>query len=186
MPLAPQWRLSGTQHSPSVEKPLSTFYSVDCSQMRMCLRGPAEQCSVFPPPQRRRLRQERAYLPHQRVMCRALLAFVLLLRSASAEPGFDRNGPKRSGGNPAVSAGTVPGSVQARIVGGAPVTPFEHNWVLQWRGGGYSCGASLIDEQWAMTAAHCTQGNAASSMEVCSPHANTPHLRSWLPLGARP
>ena len=100
-------------------------------------------------------------------MRQALLAFVLLLGSASAEPGFDRYGPESSGGNPpADSVWTVPGSVQARIVGGAPVTPFEHNWVLQWRGGGYSCGASLIDEQWAMTAAHCTQGTAASSMEV--------------------
>ena len=115
-------------------------------------------------------------------MRQALLAFVLLLGSASAEPGFDRYGPESSGGNPpADSVWTVPGSVQARIVGGAPVTPFEHNWVLQWRGGGYSCGASLIDEQWAMTAAHCTQGSAASSMEVCRPHANAPPLRSRLP-----
>ena len=49
---------------------------------------------------------------------------------------------------------------------GAPVTPFEHNWVLGFRAGGYVCGASLIDEQWAITAAHCTQGTPAESMQV--------------------
>ena len=59
----------------------------------------------------------------------------------------------------------------SRCSAGAPVTPFEHNWVLQWEGvtrsgRTYSCGASLIDQQWAMTAAHCTEGIAASSMEV--------------------
>ena len=49
---------------------------------------------------------------------------------------------------------------------GAPVTPFEHNWVLAFRAGGYVCGAALIDEQWAMTAAHCTDGISASRMQV--------------------
>ena len=53
-----------------------------------------------------------------------------------------------------------------RCSAGGPVTPFEHNWVLLWRGGGYQCGASLIDEQWAMTAAHCTKGHDASVMQV--------------------
>ena len=102
-------------------------------------------------------------------MHRALLASALLLGSASAEPGFDdRDRPRSNGANPPAEWAGADSVQTARIVGGAPVTPFEHNWVLQWRGGGYSCGASLIDEQWAMTAAHCTQGNAASSMEVCS------------------
>ena len=49
---------------------------------------------------------------------------------------------------------------------GGPVTPNEHNWVLMWEGRDYMCGASLIDEQWAMTAAHCTEGIRASEMEV--------------------
>ena len=35
-----------------------------------------------------------------------------------------------------------------------------------WEGLGYMCGASLIDEQWAMIAAHCTDGVHASEMEV--------------------
>ena len=54
----------------------------------------------------------------------------------------------------------------ARCPAGDPVTPFEHNWILQWRGGGYFCGASLIDAEWAVTAAHCTEGIKASKMKV--------------------
>ena len=100
-------------------------------------------------------------------MHRALLASALLLGSASAEPGFDdRDRPRSNGANPPAEWAGADSVQTARIVGGAPVTPFEHNWVLQWRGGGYSCGASLIDEQWAMTAAHCTQGMDASDMQV--------------------
>ena len=53
-----------------------------------------------------------------------------------------------------------------RCSAGGPVTPFEHNWVLFFETGGYVCGASLINEQWAMTAAHCTEGIAASEMQV--------------------
>ena len=49
---------------------------------------------------------------------------------------------------------------------GGPVTPNEHNWVLMWEGRDYMCGASLIDEQWAMTAAHCTENIDASRMQV--------------------
>ena len=53
-----------------------------------------------------------------------------------------------------------------RCSAGGPVTPFEHNWVLFFETGGYTCGASLIDEQWAMTAAHCTENIDASRMQV--------------------
>ena len=44
----------------------------------------------------------------------------------------------------------------ARIVGGAAITPFEHNWVSLLYSGGYWCGASLLNSGWALTAAHCT------------------------------
>ena len=58
-----------------------------------------------------------------------------------------------------------------RCSAGDPVTPNEHNWVLRWEapdwyGRVYTCGASLIDEQWAMTAAHCTKGKDTSKMVV--------------------
>ena len=100
-------------------------------------------------------------------MHRALLASVLLLGSASAEPGFDdRDRPQSNGANPPAEWAGADSVQTARIVGGAPVTPFEHNWVILFRTGGFVCGASLIDEQWAMTAAHCTKGVAASSMQV--------------------
>jgi hypothetical protein len=67
---------------------------------------------------------------------------------------------------PAHSKATPNTLTRPRCCAGAPVTPFEHNWVILFRTGGYVCGASLIDEQWAMTAAHCTKGVAASSMQV--------------------
>ena len=59
----------------------------------------------------------------------------------------------------------------SRCSAGGPVTPFEHNWVLYFQTGDYVCGASLIDEQWAMTAAHCLydaqgKGVAVSKMKV--------------------
>ena len=68
-----------------------------------------------------------------------------------------------------------------RIVGGAAVTPFEHNWVsllhvYQPGGATYSmCGASLLQDGWALTAAHCTEGAAASRMTI-GVHR---HARRW-------
>ena len=59
----------------------------------------------------------------------------------------------------------------SRCSAGGPVTPFEHNWVLYFQTGDYQCGAFLINEQWAMTAAHCLndaqgKGIAVSKMKV--------------------
>ena len=50
---------------------------------------------------------------------------------------------------PAHSKATPNTLTRPRCCAGAPVTPFEHNWVILFRTGGYVCGASLIDEQWA-------------------------------------
>eukprot|EP00321_Phaeocystis_globosa_P016558 CAMPEP_0118809406 /NCGR_PEP_ID=MMETSP1162-20130426/251_1 /TAXON_ID=33656 /ORGANISM="Phaeocystis Sp, Strain CCMP2710" /LENGTH=362 /DNA_ID=CAMNT_0006738835 /DNA_START=54 /DNA_END=1138 /DNA_ORIENTATION=+ len=99
---------------------------------------------------------------------RSALILAFLLGSASAK-GYNRSRTKLA--IPKQDVGRGPTSnpnrgPTARIVGGAPVTPFEHNWVLAFRAGGYVCGASLIDEQWAMTAAHCTDGISAPFMQV--------------------
>jgi secreted trypsin-like serine protease len=53
---------------------------------------------------------------------------------------------------------------QSRIVGGAEVSPFEHNWVVLLYVGGSMCGGSLISSEWVLTAAHCTDGIAAGDM----------------------
>jgi len=97
------------------------------------------------------------------------LTLVFLLGSASAETRYIRNATKL--------AEPVDG-VNPLIVGGGPVTAYEHTWVLKWEatdekaGKLYSCGASLIHREWAMTALHCTNGFAASQMKVHVYHHN--------------
>lgn len=44
-----------------------------------------------------------------------------------------------------------------RIIGGAPATPHSHPWQVKVtdRRLGFTCGGSLINNQWVITAAHC-------------------------------
>ncbi|OQY47343.1 MAG: hypothetical protein B6242_05205 [Anaerolineaceae bacterium 4572_78] len=46
------------------------------------------------------------------------------------------------------------------IVGGGPADPDAYPWMLslQMNGAGHFCGASLISDEWALTAAHCIEG----------------------------
>ena len=97
-------------------------------------------------------------------MCSALTLAFLLGSASATETGYDGNGTKLATPKPV-------GSVDPLIVGGGPVTPFEHNWVLYFQTGDYQCGAFLINEQWALTAAHCLndaqgKGIAVSKMKV--------------------
>ncbi|KAK9537077.1 hypothetical protein VZT92_006813 [Zoarces viviparus] len=65
------------------------------------------------------------------------------------------------------SAERKPGEGDVRVVGGSDAVKGAWPWIvsLQWRGG-HVCGASLIDRDWLLTAAHCVYGKNV-------------HLDSW-------
>jgi secreted trypsin-like serine protease len=70
----------------------------------------------------------------------------------------------------ALSIGMLPATAnavddpEALIVGGHDATE-QYDWMASLqRAGNHSCGASLIDEQWVVTAAHCVQDAAPADL----------------------
>ncbi|CAG2224542.1 Trypsin beta,Trypsin delta,Chymotrypsin-like serine proteinase,Trypsin alpha,Chymotrypsin A,Trypsin delta/gamma-like protein CG30031,Chymotrypsin B [Mytilus edulis] len=60
-----------------------------------------------------------------------------------------------------------------RIVGGSDTTIGKHPWQISLQRGtgsswSHSCGGSIIDEKWVVTAAHCVEGSSTSSLRVAA------------------
>jgi len=57
-----------------------------------------------------------------------------------------------------------------RIVGGIEATPHEFPWMVDMRQGGHYCGASILNEDWVVTAAHCSTGSPSAYTLVAGDH----------------
>ncbi|XP_049788115.1 trypsin alpha-3-like isoform X3 [Schistocerca cancellata] len=73
-----------------------------------------------------------------------------------------------SGASPLVKP--IPGSkpwrsrLDGRIVGGSAVSISQYPWQLYFTIGNYMCGASIISNTWALSAAHCVDGYSTNQM----------------------
>lgn len=66
-------------------------------------------------------------------------------------------------GTPAIKP-SLGNTFEDRIVGGKEVVKYSWPWQVQIRyNGGHFCGASLLNNEWIVSAAHCFKGYSASS-----------------------
>ncbi|XP_049964496.1 trypsin alpha-3-like [Schistocerca serialis cubense] len=58
--------------------------------------------------------------------------------------------------------------LDGRIVGGSSVSISQYPWQLYFTIANYMCGASIISNNWALSAAHCVDGFAIGQMQLRS------------------
>jgi secreted trypsin-like serine protease len=88
----------------------------------------------------------------------SLLVVIALFGSAFAIPPNDD-----TCGMPAIAPAPGNSFKDGRIVGGKEAKPNSWPWQVQIRyNGGHYCGASLLSNDWIITAAHCLRGNSPS------------------------
>jgi trypsin len=56
------------------------------------------------------------------------------------------------------------------IVGGVEATPYEFPWIVSIQRSSHSCGGSIVNENWILTAGHCAQGPASTYFIVAGEH----------------
>src|SRR5512143_3988367 len=64
------------------------------------------------------------------------------------------------------STPALAGSLEAPILGGTQATAGQYPSVVAIELGGGLCSGTLITNEWVLTAAHCVQGAAVSSIKV--------------------
>eukprot|EP00094_Tigriopus_californicus_P002645 TCALIF_02556-PA protein Name:"Similar to TRYP7 Trypsin-7 (Anopheles gambiae)" AED:0.33 eAED:0.33 QI:45/0.87/1/1/0.87/0.77/9/193/421 len=87
---------------------------------------------------------------------------------------YDKDGSSQSGGNVPKDQEILPckcgrANRRQRIIGGTVTKVNEYPWqvaIVKWNKTQPFCGGALVDDEWVMTAAHCTQGFTPDQIQV--------------------